>query len=150
MLNEAVPWRMQWGRSRGKYPGQHIVRKLLLKYEAEIGEMCWCRESILEVGPDRREYLQSLLNWSKPKLISEFSPLPPSRLSMWGCLMGQAFKLTPQAKLLWQSDRVPVDMFRRHAEQLKESSGVTPHVKQVWDSIVAEFASGDNIVDGVG
>ena len=31
-------------------------------------------------------------------------------------------------------------MFRRHAWKLQERTGVVPHVKQVWDSIVAESA----------
>ena len=56
--------------------------------------------------------------------------------------MGQAFKLTPDARLLWQSkEGVSVDMFRRHASKLEGRTGVVPHVKQVWDSIVAESAS---------
>ena len=55
--------------------------------------------------------------------------------------MGQAFKLTPHARLLRQSrEGVSVDMFRRHARKLRERTGVVPHVKQVWDSIVAESA----------
>ena len=71
-----------------------------------------------------------------------FHPVPPSRLSMWACLMGQAFKLTPHARLMWQSkEGVSVDMFKRHASKLDERTGVVPHVKQVWDSIVAESAS---------
>ena len=34
-----------------------------------------------------------------------------------------------------------MDVFGRHAAKLEERSGVVPHVKQVWDSIVAESAS---------
>ena len=61
----------------------------------------------------------------------------------WRCRPGQS------------KEGVSVDMFRRHALKLKERSGVVvppspprgptrcvvPHVKQVWDSIVAESAS---------
>ena len=48
MFSDLVPSRMQWGSSPDKYPGQHIVRKLLLKYEAEIGNMHWCKEQFWE------------------------------------------------------------------------------------------------------
>ena len=59
--------------------------------------------------------------------------------------MGHAFKLTPQARLLWQSkEGVSVDMFRRHAAKLEERTGVVPHVMQVWGSIVAESADSAN------
>ena len=142
MFSDLVPSRMQWGRSPGKYPGQHIVRKLLLKHETEIGDMHWCQKAILRVGPDARGHLASLQDWPAHKLVSTCHPVPPSRLSMWACLMGQAFNLTPQARLLWQSkEGVSVDMSKRHALKLEESTGVVPHVKQVWGPIVAEFAS---------
>ena len=118
------------------------MRKLLLTHETEIGDMHWCQKAILRVGPDARGHLASLQDWPAHKLVSTFHPVPPSRLSMWPGLMGQAFTLTPQARLLWQSkEGVPVDMLRRHALKLEERTGVVPHVKQVWDSIVAESAS---------
>ena len=143
MFSDSVPACMQWGGSPGKYLGQHIVRKLLIKYEAEIGDMRWCKQAILGAGPDARGHLASLVAWPENMFASVFHPVPPSRLSMWACLMGQAFKLTPQARLLWQSkEGVSVDTFRRHALKLTEGSGVVPHVKQVWDSIVAESAAG--------
>ena len=142
MFSDLVPSPMQWGGRPGKYPGQHIVRTLLLKCEAEIGDMRLCKQAILGAGPDARSHLAELEDWPQDKLVSTFHPVPPSRLSMWACLMGQAFKLTPHARLLWQSkEGVSVDMFRRHASELKERTGVVPHVKQVWDSIVAESAS---------
>ena len=47
MFSDLVPSRMQWGTSPGKYPGQHIVRKLLLKCEAQIGDMHRCKQAIL-------------------------------------------------------------------------------------------------------
>ena len=71
--------------------------------------------------------------------MSKFARLVPSRLSMWTRLMGQAFKGTARAAELWRSGKVPPDMFKQHADQLRERLGVNPHVKQVWDSIVAEF-----------
>ena len=125
------------GRSPGRDPGQHIVIKLLLKHEAEIYGMHWCKQAILRTG-----HVASLQDWPAQKLLATCHPIPPSRLSMWACLMGQAFKLTPQARLRWQSkEGVSVDMFRRHASKLEERTGVVPHVKQVWDSVVAESAS---------
>ena len=45
---------MKWGVRPGKYPGQNIVRKLLLKYEAEIGDTHCCKQAILGVGPGAR------------------------------------------------------------------------------------------------
>ena len=140
-ISDLVPPRLQWGTSPGKYPGQHIVRKLLLKCEAEIGDMLWCKQASLGAGPDARGHLVSLQDWPAHKLVSTCHPVPPSRLSMWACLMGQAFKLTPQARLLWQSkEGVSVDTFQRHASKLEERTGVVPHVMQVWGSIVAESA----------
>ena len=142
IFSDLVPPDMRWGAAPGKYPGQHIVRQLLLTYEAEIGDMHWCKQAILGVGPDARGHLESLKDWPEHKLLSTFKPVLPSRLSMCACLKGQAFKLNPHAKLLWKSkEGVSVDMFRRHASKLKERIGVVPHVKQVWDSIVDESAS---------
>ena len=104
--------------------------------------MHWCKQAILGAGPDARCHLAELEDWPQDKLVSTFHPVPPSRLSMWARLMAQAFKLTPNAKLLWQSkEGVSVDMCRRNALKLEERTGVVPHVKQVWDSIVAESAS---------
>ena len=121
------------------------MRKLFLKYEAEIGNMHWCKQAILGAGPDARGHLAELEDWPQDKLVSTCHPVPPSRLSMWACLMGQAFKLTPHAKLLWQSKKgVSVDMFRRHASELKERTGVVPHVKQVWGSIAESASEGRN------
>ena len=132
---------MKWGVRPGKYPGQNIVRKLLLKYEAEIGDMHWCKQAMLAGGPDVRGHLAELQDWPARKLVSTFHPVPPSRLSMWACLMGQAFKLTPHARLLWQSkEGVSVDTFQRHASKLEQRTGVVPYVMQVWGSIVAESA----------
>ena len=140
-ISDLVPSRLQWGTSPGKYPGQHIVRKLLLKCEAEIGDMRWCKQAILGAGPDARGHLAELTDWPRGKLVSTFRPVPPSRLSMWACLMGQAFKLTPQSRLLWQSkEGVSVDTFKHHASKLTDRTGVAPHVMQVWGSIVAESA----------
>ena len=105
------------------------------------GDMLWCKQASLGAGPDATGHLVSLQDWPAHKLVSTCHPVPPSRLSMWACLMGQAFKLTPQARLLWQSkEGVSVDTFQRHASKLEERTGVVPHVKQVWDSIVAESA----------
>jgi len=139
IFSDLVPMRMRWGRSAGKYPGEHIVRKLVLKYEGKIGKMQWCREAIL-AGPDVKGHLSELQFCNVPTLTKDISPVLPSRLSMWTCLMGQAFKLCPGAEELWRSGRVPVDMFRRHAVDLTRCGGVNPHVKQVWASIVAELA----------
>ena len=142
IFSDLVPLTMQWGSRPGKYPGQVIVRKLLLKYEAEIGNMHWSPQAMLGAAPDARGHLASLEDWPTHQLVSTFHPVPPSRLSMWAGLMGQAFKLTPDARLLWQSkEGVSVDMFRRHASKLEERTGVVPYVQQVWDSIVAESAS---------
>ena len=78
--------------------------------------------------------MDSLKDLPDHKLVSTFDPVPPSRLSMWARLMAQAFKLTPNAKLLWQpKEGVSVDMFRRPASKLEERTGVAPHVKHVWD-----------------
>ena len=117
------------------------MRKLLLKHETEIGDMHWCQKAILRVGPDARGHLAELQDWPARKLVSTFQPVPPSRLSMWACLMGQAFKSRPQARLLWQSkEGVSVDTFKHHASKLKDKTGVVPHVMQVWDAIVAKSA----------
>ena len=140
IFSAMVPERMQWGRSRGTYPGQHIVRKLVLKYEAEIGKMNWCRAAIL-AGPDVKGHLESLTDWTAPVLRSTFSPVAPSRISMWACLMGLTFKTLPGAEALWRSQRVSVETFRRHCAKLQERSGVPPHLKQVWQSLLAEFAT---------
>ncbi len=57
--------------------------------------------------------------------------------------MGQAFKSVPQAEALWRSGDLPPEVFQRHGAQLKERNGVQPHVLQVWQSIVIEFAKNE-------
>ena len=41
---------------------------------------------------------------------------------MWACLMGIAFKQLPEAAKAFSEGRVPVEMFREHAERLKTTA----------------------------
>ena len=107
--------------------------------------MRWTKEAVL-AGPNVRAHLEELEEWHGPTLLSTFAPLLPSRLSMWACLMGQAFKSLPQAVELWRSGTVPPNMFRRHANKLRSKLGIAPHMKHVWDSIIAEFQAQHQLV----
>ena len=69
IFSNMVPPAMRWGVTPGKYPGHHSVRKLLLKYEAEIGDMHWRKQAILGAGPDARGHLVSLKDWPAHKVV---------------------------------------------------------------------------------
>ena len=115
------------------------MRKLWLKYEKALGSWSawtWSKEAILHVGPDAAEHMGALPDLRKVKLLAMFKPLPPTRWSMWACLMGIAFKQLPEAAKAFSEGRVPVEMFREHAERLREARGGNPHVKFVWESIL--------------
>ncbi len=112
-----------------------------MKYEAEAGvdTWRWSYHAIMTVGPDVADHMCKLPmenDSGAAAVVRMFSPLPPTRMAMWACLMGIAFKQVPKALEAWQSGRVPVEVFIEHAERLKQEHGMTPHIQFVWQSIV--------------
>ena len=117
-------------------------RKIFLKYHDAMGSdrWLWNRTAFMSVGPDAKSHLEALPWTARPEaVVKMFSPIHPTRVSMWACLMGMAFKQVPGAVDAWRSGRATPELFRQHAERLKRGSGSTPHIKFVWKSILQEL-----------
>ena len=109
-----------------------MSRKIFFKFmEAKRGDKwTWTRAAVLQVGPDARQHLLALPWPARPeRAIKLFAPLHPTRLSMWGCLMGIAFKKVPGALAAWKSGKVTLQ---------KTKWKCMPHLKYMWEPIIEE------------
>ena len=118
-----------------------MSRKIFFKFMEAKGrdKWTWTRAAVLQVGPDARQHLLALPWPARPeRVIKLFAPLHPTCLSMWGCLMGIAFKKVPGALAAWKSGKVTEEVFKKHAELQKTKWKCTPHLKYIWESIIEE------------
>jgi len=142
IFHPSVPHEMAWGRRAGVYHGGHIVRKLVLvHYHQEHTQWKWnSRSDILKFGPDKCEYLKTVpAEWAATKIRSVFWPVDPSRLSMWACLVGLAFKKNKPARQACAQGRFIVDLFAASAEALKAEFGDIPHVENVLKRMISKL-----------
>ena len=121
-----------------------MSRKIFFKFMEEKGrdKWTWTRAAVMKVGPDAKQHLDALPWRARPeRVLKMFAPLHPTRFSMWGCLMGIAFKQVPGALEAWKSGSVTAEVFKRHAEIQTTKWKCTPHLKFLWDSIVQEVGT---------
>ena len=138
IFHPSVPHEMAWGRNAGVYHGEHLVRKLwLCHYEAEEG---WTWESVADIkrsGPDKCKYLESLPpEWPVARIRKTFAPVDPSRLHMWACIFGIAFKRDPKLKEACETQRITPDIFTASALACKKKLGHNPHVEDVLKELM--------------
>ena len=140
VFHPSVPHEMAWGRRSGVYHGEHIVRKLvLLHYHSGDVEWQWgSRAAIVSFGPDKCEYLKTVpKEWKEAKIRRVFYPLDLTRLSMWACLVGLAFKRKPAVKAACEAHQITAAMIESSAQELRKNAGDNPHVEDVLEHALA-------------
>ena len=143
IFHPSVPHDMAWGRRQGVYHGEHIVRKLwLCDFHGVDG---WKLETVADIkrcGPDKCQYLQTLpREWSASRVRTQFAPLDPSRLSMWACLIGLAFKRSPEVREACAAGQISKDLFAASALAVQKKLGHNPHVEDVLQEAVSKLPS---------
>ena len=146
VLSEKIPLRLSWGRQPGAYHGEHIVRKLWLQvYHAnEDAFKINSLDEIRSFGPDVCDYLSCFSRlWSGCRVRSCFAPVSPTRLSMWACLVGIAFKKSEAVRQAVKRDLISASLFEECSAQLVREKGHSPHI---WDVCLRAVAT----LEGVG
>ena len=138
-----IPNRMQWGRNRATYHGQHICRKLwLVEYHGQPGGQSWNLSTsfIRDMGPDKKGYLSKL---PAGRLRQKLKPVDPTRLNMWCCLLGLCFNETyvPGFANAWEQGRIDVDLWDACRQKLLQEKGCTPHPVHVAGECVKTLAA---------
>ena len=70
-----------------------------------------------------------------------FAPVSPTRLSMWACLVGTAFKKSEPVRQAVKRDLISASLFEECSAQLVREKGHSPHVWDVFLRAVATLES---------
>ena len=100
-------------------------------------------DAIRSFGPDVCEYLSCLSRlWKGSRVRRCFEPVSPTRLSMWACLVGIAFKKSEAVRQAVKSDLISASLFEECSAQLVWEKGHSPHVWDVFLRAVATLEKG--------
>ena len=74
------------------------------------------------------------------KIRGAFYPVDVTRLSMWACLIGLAFKRNPKARAACEAHQITATMIESSAQALREKTGFNPHVEEVLEHVLSQYA----------
>ena len=145
VFSEKIPLRLKWGRQTEAYHGRNIVRKLWLQvYHAnEDAFKINSLDEIRSFGPDVCDYLSCFSRlWSGCRVRKSFAPVSPTRLSMWACLVGIAFKKSEAVRQAVERDLISASLFEECSAQLVREKGHSPHI---WDVFLRAMATLEDV-----
>ena len=106
-----------------------------LKFD-KLGEIRSC-------GPDVCDYLSCFSRaWPGSRVRSCFAPVSPTRLSMWACLVGIAFKKSEAVRQAVKRDLISASLFEECSAQLVCEKGHSPHI---WDVFLRAMATLEDV-----
>ena len=90
-------------------------------------------DDIRSFGPDVCDYLGCLSRiWTGSRVRGRFAPVSPTRLSMWACLVGIAFKKSEAVRQAVKRDLISASLFEECSAQLVREKGHSPHIMDVF------------------
>ncbi len=126
-----VPTALQWGRATN-YHGDHIVRKLFLCVWTLRGQWPMSRPDVQRLGADAGQHLRALPRmFDGVRLKSAFSPVSPSKLPMWTCLLHYAFEKVAGFREAFAKQDVTTDLWARATKIVQTKFGHPGHPGQV-------------------
>ena len=100
-------------------------------------------DAIRSFGPDVCEYLSCFSRmWQASRVRRCFEPVSPTRLSMWACLVGIAFKKSEAVRQAVKRDLISASLFEECSAQLVREKGHSPHV---WDVFLRAVATLEDV-----
>jgi len=138
------PLSLAWGRSRNSYHGQHIVRKIFLKFYHIKEPQHWrlAPAALSVLCPDKGEHtidMPRYMSQREGNLRRAFRPVDPTRISMWTCLLNRCFKEVSGFEEAFAAGLATADQWEVARAHLQALFGHSPHPKQVATLVLAQI-----------